>query len=109
MYRAGVSFKFWRIQTKRNNRVHIEGFRDKVINQIIQKTERKDIRDHIKEEKVITPREWKKDYNVYIAAEFNMGHNLNQMLYLRPHNEFGKLNNLGGGTHPVSGLATIYE
>ena len=34
------------------------------------------------------------------------------MLYWRPHNEFEELKNLylvGGGTHPGSGLPTIYE
>ncbi len=87
-------------------------FREKVIDRIIQKTEMKDIRDHIEEEKVITPRVWEDNYNVYIAAEFNLGHDLNQMLYFRPHNEFEELKNLyltGGGTHPGSGLPTIYE
>jgi phytoene desaturase len=34
------------------------------------------------------------------------------MLYWRPHNRFEELNNcylVGGGTHPGSGLPTIYE
>jgi phytoene desaturase len=34
------------------------------------------------------------------------------MLYFRPHNEFEELRNcylVGGGTHPGSGLPTIYE
>ncbi len=87
-------------------------FREKVLDKIIEKTEMKDIREHIEEEKIITPREWEKDYNVYIAAEFSLAHNLSQMLYFRPHNKFEELNNLyltGGGTHPGSGLPTIYE
>ncbi len=87
-------------------------FREKVIDKIIQKTEMKDIRKHIVAEKVTTPREWEDNYNVYIAAEFNLGHDLNQMLYFRPHNKFEELENLyltGGGTHPGSGLPTIYE
>jgi len=35
-----------------------------------------------------------------------------QMLYKRPHNEFEEFKNcylVGGGTHPGSGLPTIYE
>ncbi len=35
-----------------------------------------------------------------------------QMLYLRPHNKFECFDNMyivGGGTHPGSGLPTIYE
>jgi phytoene desaturase len=34
------------------------------------------------------------------------------MLILRPHNEFEEIENcylVGGGTHPGSGLPTIYE
>jgi phytoene desaturase len=34
------------------------------------------------------------------------------MLYFRPHNEFEEFKNcflVGGGTHPGSGLPTIYE
>ncbi len=101
-----------------NNRSKIDwgkeapDFRERVIERIIQRTEMKDIREHIEAEKMITPREWEDEYNVYIAAEFNLGHDLNQMLYFRPHNKFEELDNLyltGGGTHPGSGLPTIYE
>jgi phytoene desaturase len=34
------------------------------------------------------------------------------MIYWRPHNQFEELDNcylVGGGTHPGSGLPTIYE
>jgi len=89
-----------------------EPFREKVIEKITAKTEMSDLREHIEVKKVITPREWENDYNVYIAAEFNLAHNASQMLYFRPHNRFEELNNLyltGGGTHPGSGLPTIYE
>jgi phytoene desaturase len=70
-----------------------------------------DIRDHIEVEKTITPHQWEQDYNVYQGATFNLAHNLSQMLYFRPHNKFDELKNLylvGGGTHPGSGLPTIY-
>ncbi len=89
-----------------------QSFRDKVIDRIAAKTEMEDLREHIEVEKIITPKEWEDEYNVYIAAEFNLAHNLSQMLYMRPHNEFEELKNLyltGGGTHPGSGLPTIYE
>ena len=68
-------------------------------------------RNHLKELKTITPKQWEQDYNVYIGATFNLAHNLSQMLYFRPHNRCGKIKNLyltGGGTHPGSGLPTIY-
>ena len=41
-----------------------------------------------------------------------LAHTLDQMLYLRPRNAFEELANcylVGGGTHPGSGLPTIYE
>ena len=47
-----------------------------------------------------------------MGATFNLKHTINQMLYFRPHNRYGKYSNLylaGGGTHPGSGLPTIYE
>jgi phytoene desaturase len=71
-----------------------------------------DIRQHIKVEHVVTPREWESDYNVYRGATFNLAHNLGQMIYLRPRNKFEELDHcylVGGGTHPGSGLPTIYE
>ncbi len=87
-------------------------FREKLVDKMTAKTEMTDLREHIEVEKIITPCEWEKDYNVYIAAEFNLAHNTGQMLYFRPHNRFEELNHLyltGGGTHPGSGLPTIYE
>ena len=87
-------------------------FREKVIDMIIEKTGFTDLRENIEVEKIITPQEWEKEYNVYIAAEFSMAHNLGNMLYMRPHNKYEELDHLyltGGGTHPGSGLPTIYE
>ncbi|MEM4367881.1 MAG: phytoene desaturase family protein, partial [Candidatus Anstonellales archaeon] len=89
-----------------------KNFRDSVIEQIKQKTELKDLDQHIICEKIVTPLDWHNDFNVYIGATFNLAHNLSQMLYFRPHNEFECLENVylvGGGTHPGSGLPTIYE
>jgi phytoene desaturase len=52
------------------------------------------------------------DYNVFFGATFNLSHKLLQMLYFRPHNHLNSVRNcylVGGGTHPGSGLPTIYE
>lgn len=71
-----------------------------------------DLKPHIIEKKVITPKEWEQDYNVYIGAVFNLSHRLSQMMHLRPHNQFEEIKHLylvGGGTHPGSGLPTIYQ
>lgn len=71
-----------------------------------------DLRKMIEVEKVVTPADWESDLNVKYGAVFNLGHQLNQMLWFRPHNRFEEIENLflvGGGTHPGSGLPTIYE
>jgi phytoene desaturase len=72
----------------------------------------KDLEQRIEIEKIITPADWESDYNVYEGAVFNLSHHLDQMLWFRPHNRFEELKNLyltGGGTHPGSGLPTIYQ
>jgi phytoene desaturase len=70
-----------------------------------------DIREHIECEKIINPGTWESDENVYQGATFSLSHKLSQLLYLRPRNRFEELDNcylVGGGTHPGSGLPTIY-
>lgn len=87
-------------------------YRDKVLDAIEARTELKDIRKHIVAERIITPADWQSEQNVYQGATFNLSHKLSQMLYLRPRNRFEELDNcwlVGGGTHPGSGLPTIYE
>jgi phytoene desaturase len=67
--------------------------------------------DHIKEEMVLGPDEWEQK-GIQYGATFNLSHKLSQMLYFRPHNQFEELDHcflVGGGTHPGSGLPTIYE
>jgi len=87
-------------------------FRDLVIGTIMEKTELKDLEQHIEVEKVITPADWEHDYNIYHGATFNLSHKISQMLSFRPHNRFEEFRNcyiVGGGTHPGSGLPTIYQ
>jgi phytoene desaturase len=89
-----------------------QDFKNKLLDRIQKRTELKDIRQHIVAEKVITPADWERDYNVCEGATFNLKHNWGQMLYFRPHNQFEEFDNCyltGGGTHPGSGLPTIYE
>lgn len=88
------------------------GFRDLVLDRMEERGGMKGIRSHIKAELEITPRNWRDDYNVYAGATFNLAHNFGQMIYLRPHNQFEECGScwlVGGGTHPGSGLPTIYE
>jgi phytoene desaturase len=71
-----------------------------------------DLRKHIVEEKIHTPTQWEVENNVYRGAVFNLAHTIRQSLYFRPHNQFEEIGNCylaGGGTHPGSGLPTIYE
>ena len=86
-------------------------FRNHVLQAIAARTVMKDIADHIREEVVIAPDTWQ-EMNVHLGATFNLAHTLSQMLYFRPRNRFEELDNcylVGGGTHPGSGLPTIYE
>jgi len=87
-------------------------FRETLLHAIEQRTAMKDLRAHIKEERVIAPPDWEQEYRVYKGATFNLAHNLGQMIYLRPRNKFEEIDHcylVGGGTHPGSGLPTIYE
>jgi phytoene desaturase len=71
-----------------------------------------DFRKHIVAEKMYTPFDWAGEMGVYKGATFNLSHSLDQMLYFRPHNRFEQIDGVylvGGGTHPGSGLPTIYE
>jgi phytoene desaturase len=66
----------------------------------------------IRFERIITPADWDTRFEIYRGATFNLAHNLNQMLHLRPHNRFDDVERVyltGGGTHPGSGLPVIFE
>ena len=70
------------------------------------------LREHIECEKIITPQDWETDEHVFKGATFSLSHKFSQLLYWRPHNRFQELEQcylVGGGTHPGSGLPTIYE
>lgn len=87
-------------------------YRDKVLARIEARTGMKDLRQRIVAERIITPQDWRDHMDVFMGATFNLAHTLDQMLYLRPHNRMRGYDNLyltGGGTHPGSGLPTIYE
>lgn len=86
-------------------------YRQRVLNTLAERTPYKDIEAHIQQETIITPADWEKR-SVYLGATFNMGHNWSQMLFMRPHNKFEEFDHcylVGGGTHPGSGLPTIFE
>jgi phytoene desaturase len=86
--------------------------RESVIRSLKDRLGLTEIEKHIVAERSITPDAWESAFNVHYGATFNLAHNLNQMLWFRPHNRLNSLKNcylVGGGTHPGSGLPTIYE
>lgn len=87
-------------------------FRETVLDIMEQRGGMNDLRKHIVQEKIMTPADWQNDLNVYEGATFNLAHSLDQMIHLRPRNKFEEVDCCylaGGGTHPGSGLPTIYE
>lgn len=90
---------------------HKEEYADKILRRIEERTSMKDLRSRIIAKRIITPADWESS-DIFMGATFNLAHTLTQMLYLRPHNRYQGYDNcylVGGGTHPGSGLPTIYE
>jgi phytoene desaturase len=91
---------------------HKQQCREYVLRTLRERTPYGDVTPHIRREQIITPEGWEKDHSVFLGATFNMSHSWNQMLFMRPHNQFEEFSNcylVGGGTHPGSGLPTILE
>jgi len=84
--------------------------RERALDQIEAKLGVRDLRSRIRAEMVLTPEDWRGS-NIQFGATFNLAHNLGQMLHKRPQNKLRGFENLylvGGGTHPGSGLPTIF-
>lgn len=91
---------------------HCGNVREQTLDALARRLGLSDLREHIECERCITPQTWETDENVFKGATFSLSHKFSQMLYWRPHNKFEELDNcylVGGGTHPGSGLPTIYE
>ncbi len=89
-----------------------EAFAEKVLTGVRQRTSMNDLTAHITEKVILTPEGWRDEHDIFLGATFNLSHTIRQMLYFRPHNRFEEVENVylvGGGTHPGSGLPTIYE
>jgi len=87
-----------------------DDYRELIIKQLA-KLGYDDIAEHIVSETIMTPDDWGAS-DIYRGAVFNLTHDLKQMLWRRPNNRFEEAKNLyivGGGTHPGSGLPTIFE
>lgn len=88
-----------------------EQFQNRILDLLETRAEMNGLRGHIRELIVFTPETWA-SMGIQYGATFNLSHKISQMLFFRPHNRFEELDQLylvGGGTHPGSGLPTIYE
>ncbi len=86
-------------------------YREKVLDRV-SRLSGHDIRPRIRTERMLTPADWEAQMGIFRGATFNLAHNLGQMLHLRPRNRFDDVDGVyltGGGTHPGSGLPTIFE
>ncbi|WP_010052679.1 phytoene desaturase family protein [Carnobacterium maltaromaticum] len=87
-------------------------YRDKIITLIKEKTQFKDIDEHIIVEKCYTPEKFKNDFNAYYGATFGLKPILSQSNYYRPHNKFKYADNLyfcGSSTHPGAGVPIVMQ
>ena len=85
-------------------------YREKILTRL-EKLCGHDIRGRIRTERMLTPADWER-MGIFRGATFNLAHNLGQMLHRRPRNRFEDVDGIyltGGGTHPGSGLPTIFE
>lgn len=88
-----------------------EALLEQVFKTIKEKT-KIDIKPLVDTIHTLSPKQWQDDYHVHKGAVFNFSHGFNQMLHLRPQNKVKRLKGMylvGGGTHPGSGLPTIYQ
>ena len=84
--------------------------REATLDQIARVLGAGDLRPRIREELVVTPDDWRAT-NINHGATFNLAHSLDQMLHKRPQNRLRGVDGVylvGGGTHPGSGLPTIF-
>lgn len=91
---------------------HRDEYRELTLDAVERRLPMKGIRSHIQRELMLTPENWEHDLNVFEGATFNLAHCLTQVIHMRPRNKFEEVDNcylVGGGTHPGSGLPTIYE
>lgn len=87
------------------------GYRDRVLAKIEERCG-VDLKPLIECEKIITPEDWESEYRVFRGATFSLAHTPDQLMQFRPHNQnedFSNLYIVGGGTHPGSGLPTIFQ
>jgi phytoene desaturase len=71
-----------------------------------------DVERHVKLLRIATAETWRDEFRVFRGAVFNLSHGWTQLGPLRPQTadeDVRQLHWVGGGTHPGSGLLTIFE
>ncbi|OWZ82902.1 phytoene desaturase family protein [Natranaerobius trueperi] len=86
--------------------------RNEIVKLLQKEAKLDNIEEHIEFERIITPDEWEKCYDVGYGACFNLSHSRNQIMSKRPLNNFEEFLNMwlvGGGTNPGSSLPFVFE
>jgi phytoene desaturase len=79
---------------------------------VLQRHTGVELEPHIRAQKIVTPSEWERQYQVSHGAVFGPAHSIDQLLAFRLPNQLPHPRNVfltGGGTNPGSGLPTILE
>jgi phytoene desaturase len=69
-----------------------------------------DIRERVVFEKVRTPEDWKRDYNLEVGAAFGIGHGISQVGFFRPPLASRSIDGLyfvGASTRPGTGVPLV--
>ncbi len=87
----------------------ISRFRDKVYDTMAARG-LADLREHVVVEQIVTPHEWKAQYNLKYGAAFGLSHGLFQVGYFRPSNKAPDVQGLyfvGASTVPGTGVPLV--
>lgn len=84
-------------------------YREKIIN-LLEEKYLPNLKQHIVCEHVVTPLNFKQDFNCNLGSAFSVAPTLLQSGFMRPHNKSEDIENLyftGAGTHPGAGVAGV--
>jgi phytoene desaturase len=90
---------------------HVLNIRNHIISRL-HKIGIHDIGKHIVHEKIFTPVDWERQYNLPFGSIYGLHHNITQLGYLRPsrkHSHYKNLFFVGADTHPGSSFPTVLQ
>jgi phytoene desaturase len=85
-------------------------FKERVYGLLEEKAGMGDIRERVVFEKVRTPEDWKRDYNLEVGAAFGIGHGISQVGFFRPPLASRSIDGLyfvGASTRPGTGVPLV--